>query len=1620
MSAGLRVVKLTHREHVLHRPGMYLGSTSPELMDAWVMDAGAGRMRQRAITITPALLKCLDEVLTNALDHATRVREAMRAPAPSPDGAGARRHHPVRRIDMRIDRATGILEVVNDGDGVPVERHGGGDDAAAPYVPEVVFGQLLTSTNYDDTQDREVAGTNGLGAKLANVFARWFEVRTTDAARRLTFSQRYEDNMAVAQPPVVTRAPASGAASRPGTSIRWLPDYARLGLPAGLTDDMVAILEKRAYDAAAVVGAEVSVYLNDARLDVRDFQRYADLYLGDKAAPGGGRAYEAPAEGWEVVAGLNEAGDGLQQVSFVNGVATLRGGKHVDHVVNQVCRKLADAIAAKVAKGSSKRGAAAKGSSSSSDAAAAAASGGGVRPQFIRDNLFVLLRATVPNPTFDSQSKHTLTTPPAQFGARGGAGRGGAIELSDKFIDKLAKLDGLVDRVTALSEAAAGRTARKTDGAKRSTLYGIPKLDDAEWAGTARSAQCTLILTEGESAKASAIAGLAVVGRQRYGVFPLRGKVMNVCDVGADRVAANAEIAALKKILGLQTGKAYAGVGELRYGRVMLMTDADSLTGDTPLLLRDPGTGQVEVRAIDDVADPGWAAVAGGKEYAPTRFEAWTERGWTRITRVMRHRTAKRVYRVQTPTGCVDVTEDHSLLDAAGRALRPADAAVGQALLHSFPPRFEGAPAAAQALGAVALGADEAWAMGLYWAAGGCGARAAWWISSARADLLRRAADAQRLRHPELTFSVLPDHDAAVARAFQPVHTTYKLVVNGGAARTASFVARYRELFHAGGAAAGQRRVPPLVLNAPAPVRRAFLDGLRAGAGDCGDYCAGGCDCCDGPPPQRFAVRGKLGAMGVYYLCRSLGHDAAWVDARADRPDEYAIYTAAALPAPAAPTAVRRVTDLGRTEQHVYDLETANHHFHAGVGQLIVHNTDGSHIRGLVMNLFAHQWPSLLRVDGFLCALLTPVVKSVHPRTGERREFYTTDAFEAWRAALPPADAGAWRSKYFKGLGTSTPEEARDWFREMRVTTFVWTDADLAAAAALAPVPEEEEAAAAPPLVRGCGDALSLAFNKKRADDRKAWLERGAPPAAPAPSPRVPFAEFVTHELIHFSLYDLQRSIPSAIDGLKVSQRKALFACFERNLVKEELRVAQLAAYAAERACFHHGEASMQGTIVGMAQDFVGSNNLPLLEPIGQFGSRLAGGQDAASARYIHTRLARLTRLLFPRADDAILEPLHDDGTPVQPRHYLPILPLVLVNGATGIGTGYSTSVPTHHPLDVVAATRAELARLASSSSSTAPPPAAAALRPWARGFRGAIEPRGGEAGAPLVSRGVVRREGGGAVVRVLELPLGVWTDDFKEALDAFAEAQPDVRGVANASFDTQVDFRITFASDAAAARWMAPPDEPAAGSLYPTRLEAALKLAGTRGLGTTNMHLFDAEGRIRRYEAVGDVVRAFVPARLAGYAARKAHAIAALERELDVLRNRAAFISAVVGGELALQTAEGDAELDAALEARGLARLVVGASEGGAPSYRYLTQMPLASLTRARHAELTQAVAKAEGELAALRATAPEALWERDLAAFEAAYREAYGADDRAAAGAGTGAGPSQATLARGPRRRF
>ena len=314
---------------------------------------------------------------------------------------------------------------------------------------------------------------------------------------------------------------------------------------------------------------------------------------------------------------------------------------------------------------------------------------------------------------------------------------------------------------------------------------------------------------------------------------------------------------------------------------------------------------------------------------------------------------------------------------------------------------------------------------------------------------------------------------------------------------------------------------------------------------------------------------------------------------------------------------------------------------------------DGFHIKGLLINMFHYLWPELLNFD-FISYMTTPIVKVSLKKTVI--PFYTLTDYDTWKKNT--SNFNKYSIKYYKGLGTSTAQEAKQYFRELKVNDYSVTDKT--------------------------DDAVNLAFNKKLANDRKVWLKKyDREIILDYNIKKTNIDDFVNKELIHFSNSDTSRSIGSCIDGLKTSQRKILYSCFKRKLYSE-IRVAQLSGYVSEHATYHHGEASLQGAIIGMAQDFVGSNNINLLKPNGQFGTRIMGGNDSASPRYIHTEINPITDLIYRKEDLPLLKYLDDDGLPVEPEYYVPIIPMVLVNGMVGIGTGWSTNIPQYNPVEII------------------------------------------------------------------------------------------------------------------------------------------------------------------------------------------------------------------------------------------------------------------------------------------------------------------------------------------------
>jgi DNA topoisomerase-2 len=1064
------VQKLTHIEHVLKRPDSYVGPVELGIEPYWILDGD--KFSKKNLKYSPALLKIFDEILVNAID-----RNSL---------------HPkqVNSISVAIDKVSGSVTIENNGPlgGIGVRMH----EKEGLWNPELVFGHLLTSTNYDDSQKRIVGGRNGYGAKLANIYSSDFSIAIKDHETKQTYTQSWSKNMTVCDPPKIKKH--SGATS--SVSITFTPEWKRFGM-SKMDDTIYSIFQKRVWDANICTTQNCKVKFNGDVLPKQNFEAYAKMHEGvDQVASVSG-------DRWSVCIGPSE--NGLEQISFVNGLCTMKGGTHVDHVANIVANGIIEDMAKKIK----------------------------LKPQQVKNAFTIFVKATLENPNFSSQVKSECTSKSPDFGSK--------FELPKTFVKNALKT-GIADELLALSKFKEMKELKKTDGARKSKITGIPKLDDANKAGTAQSSKCTLIVTEGDSAKTLAVAGLSVVGRDHYGVFPLRGKCKNVRDASVTQLTGNQEFNDLKKILGLQQGKEYTSVSELRYGRLMIMTDADN---------------------------------------------------------------------------------------------------------------------------------------------------------------------------------------------------------------------------------------------------------------------------------------------------------------------------------------------------------------------------DGSHIKGLILNMIDYFWPSLLKL-GFVVSMVTPIIKA--SRGNQSKSFYTDSAFRAWYGN----GQSGWRIKYYKGLGTSTSVEAREYFKKIEDLT-VKFNTDVMS-----------------------DKSITLAFDKKKADDRKTWLLEST--AKEAKELEVPYgkvkqlaiSDFVHKDLVNFSLADLKRSIAHVCDGLKPSQRKVMYSCFQRNLTAE-MKVAQLAAYVAEKSAYHHGEVSLADTIVKLANDYTGSNNVNLLEPCGQFGTRLMGGKDASQTRYIFTRLTPEARNVFDPRDDAILTYLDDDGRSIEPDFYMPTLPMVLVNGTEGIGTGFSCYVPPFNPKDI----RDNILNFLDGNPIKR-------MKPWFRGFKGKVFEQDDDSWMTQGMWSVI-----GRTVKVTELPPGRWTQDYKEHLDTLVEKKI-ISGFTNNSTTENVDFLIQ--------------------DYNGKDVVKDLKLQKT--FRTSNMHLFHPTRGIHKYETPEDILTDFITIRREYYDKRKEYLIKVLEAKSKMCDYKSRFVSMVINGDIVVFRRK---KQDLENQLSGLFPEVNG-------SYDYLLNIKTVQYTDESVRELLAQSKQAKKELEIMKSTSPMTMWKDDI----------------------------------------
>nr|XP_057917582.1 DNA topoisomerase 2-alpha [Doryrhamphus excisus] len=1132
--------KKTQLEHILLRPDSYIGSVEPVTQQMWVYDEDVG-LNCRDVTFVPGLYKIFDEILVNAADNKQRDQS-------------------MSCIKINIDVENTTISVWNNGKGIPVVEH----KVEKVYVPALIFGQLLTSSNYDDDEKKVTGGRNGYGAKLCNIFSTKFTVETACRESKKCFRQTWYDNMGRAAEATI------GSYDRDDyTCITFRPDLAKFKMSI-LDKDIVALMTRRAYDIAGCTKG-VCVFFNGKKLPVTNFRSYVDLYLKDTVTITDSATqvvHEIVNERWEVCLTVSEKG--FQQVSFVNSIATTKGGRHIDYVGDQVVGKLIDVVKKK-----NKAGVA-------------------VKPFQVKTHMWLFVNCLIENPTFDSQTKENMTLQQKSFGS--------TCPLPDKFI-KRAMSCGIVEHIMDWVKFKTQlQLNKKCSAVKHTKIKGVPKLDDANDAGGRNSLGCTLILTEGDSAKTLAVSGLGVVGRDRYGVFPLRGKMLNVREASHKQIMENAEINNVIKILGLQYKKNYSdpeSLKSLRYGKIMIMTDQDQ---------------------------------------------------------------------------------------------------------------------------------------------------------------------------------------------------------------------------------------------------------------------------------------------------------------------------------------------------------------------------DGSHIKGLLINFIHYNWPSLLR-HNFLEEFITPIIKASFKKS--QLSFYSIPEFNEWKESQ--SNYKSWKIKYYKGLGTSTAQEAKEYFSDMQKHRIPFKYSG----------PQDDE-------------AITLAFSKKKVEERKEWLTNFMINRRQRKEHNLPeeylygqaltslsYNDFVNKELVQFSNSDNERSIPCLVDGLKPGQRKVLFCCFKRN-DKREVKVAQLAGSVAEMSAYHHGEMSLMMTIIGLAQNFVGSNNLNLLQPLGQFGTRLHGGKDSASPRYIFTMLSPLSRLLFPPMDDELLKYNYDDNQRVEPEWYMPILPTVLVNGTDGIGTGWASKIPNFDIREIVT----NVLRMLDGEE---PLP----MRPNYKGFKGTIEELADN--QYMICGEVAILDS--TTIEISELPVKTWTQTYKETvlepmLNGTEKVPALITDYKEYHTDTTVRFVIKMTEEKLR-------EVEAAGFHKIFKLQIPLTC--------NSMVLFDHVGSLKKYKSVQDIFKDFFTLRMKYYGLRKDWLLGILGAECAKLTNQARFILEKIQGTLVIEN-KAKKELIRMLETMGYASDPVKAwkqsqeknedeeddeqeqapeEDTSGPDYNYLLNMPMWFLTKEKKEELCKQRDAKAVELSTLEKKSPSDLWKEDLSAF-------------------------------------
>jgi DNA gyrase/topoisomerase IV subunit B len=1578
----------TDKQHILDNPDTYIGSVENVDAEMWVYDDANQKISLKHIEYIPGLYKLFDEGIVNCRDHVIRMIHSSLLDKKF-----------VTYIDTEIGM-DGTITMTNDGNGIDIAKHPENN----MWIPEMIFGHLRTSTNYDKEEKKIVGGKNGFGFKLVLIWSTYGRIETVDHTRGLKYVQEFHNNLDKISPPVITKT----TSSKPYTKVSFRPDFRRLGIN-GLTPDMLSLLKKRIYDIGAVTDhsvKKVKIQYNGQTIPVKNFQQYIDLYIGGKDESK--RVYEMPDERWEYAVALSPTQE-FVQISFVNGICTFKGGKHVDYISGQIIRKLCDYIEKKKKIK--------------------------VNANSIKEQLILFLRCDVENPSFDSQTKDFMNTPSAKFGS--------TCQVSDAFIEKVAKM-GVMDTACSLTEAKENKLAKKTDGSKTKTIRGIANFIDANYSGTAQSKDCILILCEGLSAMSGIVSGLSSDDRNTIGIYPLKGKLLNVRGEQVKKIAENKEITDIKKILGLETGREYKTINDvfqhLRYGKIMIMTDQDldghHIKGLCINLFHSEWVSLIHIPGfISFMNTPILRAKKGSQVvvfYNEGEYQLWKQNmggnsdGWTikyfkglgtsTSAEFKEYFTNKKIvnfaYNGQTSDDTIDKIfnkkraddrktwlenyEKDAYLDTSVPMVKYEDF-MNREMIHfstydcarSIPNMMDGLKISLRKILYSAFKRKLTSEIKVAQFSGYVSEHSAYHhgeasLNGAIVNMAQNFVGSNNIHllEPHGQFGCLsPDTD---------------ILMWDGAIKLAKDI-----------------KIGDILIGDDGSKRTVLktTNGIDEMYEVVDDY-------------NKKIVVNSQHILTIYY--EKNGH-IKWKESNKSWHLSYfdgsSIKEKTINTTDSSKTETYNKCKLSKSQAYDKILYIKNE---------IEKNTTLSKIIDI-------------KVDDYLKL----------SKSNKKRLYMISNVnninWEKKEVPLDPYILGAWLGDGdHSGCGFTTIDD------EIVQKYALWADTINCEithqknsgredcyhfgirrknSGHMLSIGDKDNSSSICP---GCKDSkkryVSCDWTFDKCVDNNNSYNTGTNINGVKRNDLNPFKEILKKNNLYknkhiphdYMINDRETRLQVLAgfidtDGtVKNKNNTPSFEISQSNrlhgvLIDQIDFIAKSLGFSTTVSYTQKTKKTSKGFDMTMKVLKIYGDNLyeiPTLierkkinntkrirhsmnysrftvKPIGKgefygwqidgnerfilgnfivtHNSRLQGGDDSASERYIFTQLNPLTRKIFPEADDTVLKYINDDGTIVEPEFYAPIIPFALINGISGIGTGFSCSIPAYNPMDVVRYLKSKLSSSVYGGGE---------FIPYYEGFKGTIRKI---ADQKYLVKGVYEKIGEDKI-RITELPVGTWTMPYITLLEGFMDGgvdkagkkiPPTIKDFTSICTELAVDITVVFPKGKLAEL------ESAVDSVTGINdLEKMMKLTTT--LSITNMHMFTHEFKLKKYTKIEDIIDDFYGVRLTIYGKRKEALMKEMQKKLVKLSNRARYILETLDGLVDLRRKNAQ-QVNELMVARKFDVL-----DG---DYKYLIKMPMDSVTQENVQNILKEKEETEKLLADLAATTLEKMWLCELDEFEKEY---------------------------------